>query len=62
MKVKQNETVIKAVRIHENLLERANKAKEQYEIPVSFNRFVVNAIEKEVERKENDDEKVSKSR
>lgn len=47
-----NESIVKAIRIHERLLERAKQAKEQYEVPISFNRFVVNAIEKEVERKE----------
>jgi len=47
-----DETVVKAIRIHESLLERAKQAKEQYEVPISFNRFVVHAIEKEVERKE----------
>lgn len=48
----ENETIVKAIRIHKRLLEQAQQAKEQYEVPISFNRFVVNAIEKEVERKE----------
>lgn len=49
--MKENETVVKAIRLQEALLEKARQAKEQYEIPVSLNRFIVNAIEKEIERK-----------
>ncbi|KXY68836.1 YlcI/YnfO family protein [Bacillus paranthracis] len=50
--MKEHESIVKAIRIHKRLLEQAQQAKEQYEVPISFNRFVVNAIEKEVERKE----------
>lgn len=46
-----NETVLKTIRINERLLERANEAKEQYEVPISLNRFIVHAVEQEVERK-----------
>ncbi|MFF1995483.1 YlcI/YnfO family protein [Bacillus mycoides] len=45
------ESVIKAVRIDKELLERANEAKEKYEVPISLNRFIVHAVEQEVERK-----------
>lgn len=45
------ETVIKAVRIDKELLERANEAKELYEVPISLNRFIVHAVEQEAERK-----------
>jgi len=48
----ENKTIVKAIRIHNRLLEQAQQAKEQYEVPISFNRFVVNAIEREIERKE----------
>lgn len=50
--MKENKTIVKAIRIHNRLLEQAQQAKEQYEVPISFNRFVVNAIEREIERKE----------
>ena len=47
----QNETIVKGIRLHKRLFEQAQQAKEQYEVPISFNRFVVNAVEKEVKRK-----------
>lgn len=48
---KQHETIVKGIRLHRRLFEQAQQTKGQYEVPISFNRFVVNAIEKEVERK-----------
>lgn len=52
MKINQEETLVKAIRLHKRLFEQAQEVKEKYEVPISFNRFVVNAIEKEIERKE----------
>ncbi|MFJ7756493.1 YlcI/YnfO family protein [Peribacillus muralis] len=49
--MKENETVVKAIRINKRLLEQAEQTKEQYEVPISFNRFVVHAVEQEVKRK-----------
>lgn len=60
--MKEHETVVKAIRINKELLEQANKVKEKYEVPISFNRFVVNAVEKEVKRKGANDEKISESK
>lgn len=60
--MKEHETVVKAIRLHKQLFEQANKAKEKYEVPISFNRFVVNAVEKEVKRKGVNDEKISESK
>ncbi|MED3982369.1 YlcI/YnfO family protein [Priestia megaterium] len=51
MKNKQNETIVKGIRLHKRLFEQAQQVKEKYEVPISFNRFVVNAVEKEIKRK-----------
>lgn len=48
----QHETIVKAIRIHKQLFKQAQQAKEQYEVPISFNRFVVNAVEQEIKRKD----------
>lgn len=51
MESKKSKQVIKAVRMDKELLERANEAKEKYEVPISLNRFIVHAVEQEAERK-----------
>lgn len=60
--MKENETVVKAIRISKRLLDQAQQAKGKYEVPISFNRFVVNAVEKEVKRKGVNDETISESK
>lgn len=60
--MKENKTIVRAIRLNERLFEQAQQVKEQYEVPISFNRFVVNAVEQEVKRKGANDEKISESK